>query len=52
MTIKKSYIVPESAIEQVLEPVFPIMDFTGAGGVTDPDDDPTIHLGAPGRKPF
>jgi len=51
MTIKKIYIVPESAVMQVLEPITPIMGgLSGATGATDPTD---TEYEAPGRrKPF
>ncbi len=50
-TLKKAYIVPESAAMQVLEPMLPIMELSGAAGATDPDDNSDPH--APGRrKPF
>lgn len=49
---KKSYIVPESAAMQVLEPVFLMtaeVSNVGNGG-TDVSEDPILT--APGRKPF
>jgi len=51
MTIKKIYIVPESAVMQVLEPITPIMGgLSGATGATDAND---TEYEAPGRrKPF
>ena len=54
-TFKKTYIVPESAAMQVLEPITPIMGGLsgageGKGDATTTDDDLKM---APGRrKPF
>jgi len=57
-TLKKAYIVPESAAMQVLEPITPIMGLSGVGeGAGDnngTEDEVNSQLGtAPGRrKPF
>lgn len=49
-TFKKAYIVPESAAMQVLEPMLPIMELSGAKGANDATD---AEYEAPGRrKPF
>lgn len=56
MTIKKIYIVPESAVMQVLEPILPIMGLSGANGAYDVNKTEEEVLGdlggAPARKPF
>lgn len=51
-TLKKAYIVPESAAMQVLEQMYLMQNVSGANGAYDPPEDNT-EAHAPGRrKPF